>query len=172
MRTELNDPKWYVVYTRPQSERKVATSISEMGEEAFLPMHKVIRQWKDRKKKLEVPLFPNYVFVKTSEQKRGYLYAIKELVKFVSIEKKPVVVQEKEIKTLKEVLSGDLDVSNETYQQGMKVRIKVGQFSDFEGIVAKVNGNTRLIVNIDGLKRAFSFNISAHLTEVAPLCKE
>jgi transcription antitermination factor NusG len=169
METKAEKSNWHVVYTMPKSERKVASAIAELGMEPYLPLHNVVRQWSDRKKKLLVPLFPNYVFVKVNPEKRGYLYSIRELVRFVSIEKKPVVVREKEITTLKQVLSGDLDVANEVYfQQGMKVRVMVGQFSGLEGIVTKVNGNTRLTVKIDGLMRAFSFNVSAHHTEVVP----
>jgi transcription antitermination factor NusG len=80
MEIQAKKCSWHVVYTMPNSERKVATAIAEMGIEPYLPLHKVMRQWSDRKKKLLVPLFPNYVFVNVSPEKRGYLYSIKELV--------------------------------------------------------------------------------------------
>lgn len=163
----MYDPQWYVVYTMPKSEKKVANCISEMGIESYLPMHKVIRQWSDRKKKLEVPLFPNYVFVRVNETRRGSLFSIKELVRFVSIEKKPVVVREKEILTIKRVLNEDVPVMTEEYfQEGMKVRIEYGQFAGLEGVIIKKNSNTRLIIKIEGLMKAFSFNVSAHMAEV------
>ena len=138
-----------------------------MGIESYLPMHKVVRQWSDRKKKMEVPLFPNYVFVKVDEVMRVSLFSIKELVKFVSIEKRPVVVREKEIMTIKRVLSEDVQVSAEEYfQEGMRVRIGYGQFVGMEGVIVKKNNSTRLVVKIDGLMKAFSFNIASHLAEV------
>src|SRR5688572_14119498 len=113
LKQKPNDPKWNVVYTRPKSEKKVASSISKMGIESYLPLQKVVRQWSDRKKKMEVPLFPNYVFVKIEETERGYLYSIKELVRFVSLEKIPVVVRENEILAIKHVLSGNFEVSSD-----------------------------------------------------------
>ena len=166
MTSKFKDPKWHVVYTKPRSERKVALSISNLGVESYLPMYKAVRQWSDRKKRLELPLFPSYVFVKVDEVTRSILFSIKELVKFVSIERRPVILEEKEILTIKRVLSEGSDVSNEEYfQQGAKVRIKHGQFAGLEGIVIKKSGSDRLLIRIEGLMKAYSFNVARHLIE-------
>jgi len=163
---ESVDFKWRVVYTRPKTERKVASNIADMGIESYLPMHKVVRQWSDRKKRLEVPLFPNYVFVRVNEIDCVALYSIKELVKFVTIEKRPVVIRENEIVAIKRVLSEEVDISTEEYfQEGMRVRIKQGQFEGLEGVVVKKQGSARLIIKIEGLMKAFSFSISAGMVE-------
>ncbi|UXE67985.1 MAG: UpxY family transcription antiterminator [Chryseotalea sp. WA131a] len=163
--TNLHENKWYVVYTLPKSERKVASSIAAMGIESYLPMHKVIRQWSDRKKKMEVPLFSNYVFVKVDDVRRRLLFSIDELLKFVSIEGKPVVIRENEILTIKRLLSGDFDeISTEEYfhfQEGMKVRIAHGHFAGLEGVVIKKCNKSRLIIKVEGLMKAFSFVLSS-----------
>jgi transcription antitermination factor NusG len=162
MDPQVQDLKWHVVYTRPKSERKVAAKIADMGIESYLPMYKVVRQWSDRKKRLIVPLFPNYVFVKVNTLCRGYLFSIKELVRFVSIEQKPVVVRENEITTIQRILCEDVEVLPEEYfQEGMRVRIGQGQFAGLEGVIAKRCSKTRLIIKIDGLMKAFSINLSA-----------
>jgi len=167
MNANLLEPKWYVVYTRPKSERKVASSIAEMGIESYLPMHKVVRQWSDRKKKMEVPLFSNYVFVKVDDLKRRLLFSIEQLVKFVSIEGKPVVIRENEILTIKRVLSGDFDDTSteEYFQEGMKVKITHGQFAGLEGVVIKKCNKLRLMIRVEGLMKAFSFEISVKFAE-------
>lgn len=94
-------------------------------------MPKVVRQWSDRKKKMEVPLFSNYVFVKVDDVRRSLLFSVRELLKLVSIEGKPVVNMENEILTRKKVSSGDFeDIStDECFQEGIKVRIAYGQFA-------------------------------------------
>jgi transcription antitermination factor NusG len=159
-------PKWHVVYTMPNNERKVVSRITDMGIESYLPLQKVIRQWRDRKKKLEVPLFPNYVFVKVDEPRRGSLMSIRELVGFVSIGKKPVVVKEEEILAIQHATNQDLRVvPEEKFCEGKKVRIGYGQFSGLEGTIVQKNGNTRLIITIEGLGRAFSFNICSSIAE-------
>lgn len=167
MNLECQVPKWYVVYTKPKLERKVASNIEDLGIESYLPMCKVIRQWSDRRKKMIVPLFPNYVFVKVSEGMRGCLFSIKELVKFVSIERRPVVIREAEITKIKRVLETDTDVAHEEYwQQGMKVKIQHGQFAGLEGVILDTYNKARLVVKVDGLMRAFSVNISASYAEI------
>ncbi len=166
MELKSTNSKWIVVYTRPRTERIVASCISELGLESYLPLHKVIRQWSDRKKKIEVPLFPNYVFVKVDSVKRACLYSIKQMVRFVSIEKKPVVVQEKEILTIKKILSENFQVSLENYfQEGMKVRITRGPLAGMNGVIVKKNGANRLIVRIDALMKAYSVNVPTSFTE-------
>jgi transcription antitermination factor NusG len=166
MELKWAEPKWHVVYTLAKAEKKVASRISSMGLESYLPLNRITRQWSDRKKKLEVPLFPNYVFVKVNALRREPLYSIKELIRFVSIDKKPVVIRDKEIMDIKRILGENIDVHVEEYfQRGMKVRIKYGQFSGLEGTILKKNGNSRLLIKMDGLMKAFSFNISNTLTE-------
>jgi transcription antitermination factor NusG len=171
MNPNLLEPKWYVVYTRPKSERKVAASIAEMGIESYLPTHKVVRQWSDRKKKMDVPLFSNYVFVKVDDIKRRLLFSINELLKFVSIEGKPVVIRENEILTIKKILSGDfVDISTEEYfQKGMKVRIAHGQFAGLEGLIIEKCNKSRLMIRIEVLMKAFSFVIPSKFAEKTDL---
>lgn len=166
MEQNCDDRRWHVVYTRQKSERKVALSISDLGIESYLPLHKVVRQWSDRKKKMEVPLFPNYVFVKVNEVKRAHLFSIKELVRFVSIERKPVVIQEKEISAIRKVLAEDVNVcAGEYFQDGTHVRIARGQLAGLEGIVVKQNSKFRLLIKINGLMKAFSVNVSSQMIE-------
>ena len=169
MNANLLEPKWYVVYTRPKSERKVASTIAEMGIESYLPLHKVVRQWSDRKKRMEVPLFSNYVFVKVDDVRRRLLFSIHGLLKFVSIEGQPVVIRENEIRTIKKVLNGDFDdISPEEYfhvKEGMMVRLVHGQFAGLEGVVIQRCNKSRLVIRITGLMKAFSFLVTNNYVE-------
>jgi transcription antitermination factor NusG len=118
---------------------------------------------------MEVPLFSNYVFVKVDDVRRRFLFSIKELLKFVSIEGRPVVIRENEILTIKRVLNGDFDdISTEEYfQEGMKVIIAHGQFAGLEGVVIKKCNKSRLVIRIEGLRKAFSFLLPASYIEKA-----
>lgn len=158
---------WYVVHTTPQREKTVANQIGNMGMEFFLPTYKTVRQWSDRKKKVELPLFPNYVFVYTSERERHLLFSISNLVKFVSFESKPVKVRETEIAAVRRVLDADdVEVGEASYfENGSKVRIARGQLAGLEGRVLKQNGKSRLLIRIDELQKAFSINVATNLLE-------
>jgi transcription antitermination factor NusG len=152
-----------VVYTRPKAEKKVASMVGTMGFESFLPIQNVCRQWSDRKKSIGLPLFPNYVFVRIRESDRVQLYSIKTIVKFVSIERKPVVVSDREIKVLKQIMQQSEDILPDSYlQSGDKIKILSGPLFGLEGTVIRRNGHDRLLVRVESLLRAFSVNIPVH----------
>lgn len=156
--------KWLAVYTLPRLEQTVRTKIEKMGVESFLPTKMVTKQWSDRKKKVEEPLFPNYVFVKTSLQERFELFNVKGLVRFITSEGQPVEIPENDIEDIKNlVLTDNTSISCHSYAGniGDKVLIEHGQFAGITGIVTKLNGKDRLVIKIKALRQMVSVNISA-----------
>jgi transcription antitermination factor NusG len=160
--------RWFVVYTYPKMERKVHSKIIEMGTESFLPLQKVVKQWSDRKKKLEVPLFPNYVFVRITPNKSFDLLKIREVVRFLTIEGRPVAVTENEINSIKKILAGDSEIHDEKwhpfYQIGEKIKIRHGRFSGIEGYLVRRSGKNRVMIQVDALKKAVSIDIPEYYT--------
>ncbi len=147
-----------------------------MGITAFLPTHTVVRQWSDRKKKLEVPLFPNYIFVHTTLSRRFEILQIKELMHFVCFGGDFATVPEDIITSLQRILDTNLEISNEclnecvpsaafSYEQGMKVRILHGHLAGTEGIMIQKNGKNRLVLQIDALRQAVSIEVFANQVE-------
>ena len=161
------EPKWHVVYTRPKLERLISTQIYKMGFETYLPLYTVIKQWSDRKKKIEVPLFPNYIFVKIHGHQRCSILGIYGLVSFVSVEKKPVILPDNQINTIRKIMNSDFDVAVDDYfQKGQKIKIIKGQFTDLEGIIIRKNKNFRLLIQINALHKALSVNIHAGIAKI------
>ena len=153
---------WYVAYTYPKAERKVQRKVEDIGVESFLPMSKVVRQWSDRKKKLEIPLFPNYIFIRATSHERYQTLNIRELVRFVSFEGNPVTVSDKEIESIKTVLSMNTEISNERFHKaGTKVEVTSGGFAGATGILLRKEGKQRLLVQLEALQQAFSVSLSA-----------
>ena len=167
---KLDQPNfnWYVVYTYPKAERKVDRKLREVGVITFLPLHKVMRQWSDRKKKLEVPLFPNYVFVYTPHKDRFKVFQVEEVVRFVSFGEQPAIIAEITIDSLKKMLKGDVEISDEQFQEGTIVKVKRGQFTDVEGILIRKNGKNRLLVKVDVLHTCISIDVGANDVEAVP----
>ena len=154
--------KWYVAYTYPKAERKVQRKVASIGVESFLPVSKVVRQWSDRKKKLEMPVFPNYIFIRATPHERHQTLNIRELVRFVSFEGNPVTISDKEIESIKTVLSMDTKISNERFHQvGTKVQITSGGFAGATGILVRKEGKQRLLVQLEALQQAFSVSLPA-----------
>lgn len=153
--------KWYIAYTFPKAEKKVQRKLELMGIECFLPLQMVIREWSDRKKKLEVPLFPNYIFVYTQGNERYEALQIKEIVKYVSFDGKPVTVPESLISSLDKMLKGNVLVSNDEYCAGTRIRVIDGPFCGAEGTLVRKNSKSRLVIQIKALGRSVSVDISS-----------
>jgi transcription antitermination factor NusG len=168
----FTQPSWFAVYTHPRAERKVYNKVVQMGLQAYLPVQKVVHQWSDRKKEVEVPLFASYVFVKTTVQARFDLFFIQGLMWFVSCEGIPVAIPESEIEGVRKLLALGISVCPEAYRYkaGDKVKISSGQFAGVEGYVIRQDGKDRLFIQVEALKQAISVGIPLHaVTGIAPL---
>lgn len=159
----LSMTSWYAVYTQPRAEKKVHGKLAQIGLEAFLPVRSVMRQWSDRVKRIEEPLFANYVFVKTTPEKRFEVLFIRELIRFIAFEGMPIPIRDSEIEAIRRVLTRSMAVCNETYRHkaGDKVKIDQGDFTGVEGYVVRQNGQAKRVVQIEALQQAISVELPA-----------
>jgi len=154
--------RWYVLYTKPRFEKKVHQQLLQKQIESYLPLQKVIRRWSDRKKKVEEPLFPNYVFVHTNEKERLASLAAFGVVRCVSFAGRVAVVPDAQIESLKRML--DEEKSVEVYPTipiGTKVKIVRGPLCGIEGTLTDIRGVKRFAVTIDALQRSVLIEIKA-----------
>jgi transcription antitermination factor NusG len=160
MDQQLLSKDWYVAYTFPRAEKKVCSTLEKMGVSSFLPMCNVLRKWSDRIKKISVPLFPNYVFVNINPVERHQVLKVDGLLRYVSFGGKPSTVSEKQIDSLKKMLAGEVEVSNEIYDRvGTPVIITSGPFAGIEGLFIRKNKKNRLVVQIAVLQKSVSVDI-------------
>jgi len=131
---------WYVLYTKPRTERRVAEGLQHMGIEVYCPLITEVKQWKDRKKKLKTPLFKSYVFIKLEEKKRNRVFDVPGVVRYLFWLGKPAIVRNEEIQVIKEWLEDEKveDVKVEHLNEGDKITIKNGAFKDQEAIIREV----------------------------------
>jgi len=94
-------PYWYAVYIRPNQEKKVAELLANKGMVAYCPLQRVLRQWSDRKKVLEVPAFKGYVFVQIHDEIRWQVLATQGVLNFVCHNGKPARIPPREIETVR-----------------------------------------------------------------------
>ena len=107
--TDINDSKkWFAIYVKSRNEKKVFKQLEDMGIESFLPLITRVKQWSDRKKKVEEPLFRSYIFVKISLKDYYTVLNIPGVVKFVCFEKNPVPVPENQIVAIKQYIKESL----------------------------------------------------------------
>jgi transcription antitermination factor NusG len=142
------DRKWYVVYTKPRWEKKVYQLLTEAAIESYCPLNRTRKQWSDRMKWVDEPLFKSYVFVKISEQEQAAVRIVNGVVNFVYWLGKPAVVREAEIAIIRKFLNEYADVQAEALAIGPDARLKVkrGVLMDREVKVLKVLGNKVRVV--------------------------
>ena len=138
MNTELK--KWYAVYTRPRWEKKVAELLQRKGIEHYCPLNKVLRQWSDRKKLVEEPLFTSYVFIRVSEAEHLKVKQTDGVINLVYWLGRPAVIKEAEITAIKRFLSDYQNVQLERASVNVSdtVRIIQGPLLSMEGSVVEV----------------------------------
>ena len=153
--------KWYIGYTYPRTEKKVDRSIKEMGIESFLPIHKVKRKWSDRIKEVEVPLFFNYLFVKTTRPYLSNLLTIDGLSRFIEFGGEPATIANKQVEAIKKVLKNnfEFEVKSGKFEKGQKIVITEGVFEGVEGILVMEQGKNRYLIEIEEMDQSLSINI-------------
>ena len=130
---------WFVLYTAPRMEKKLAERLTDMGITCFLPLHKAPRKWSDRVKMVEVPLFPSYLFVQAHP---GALYDILKIpgaIRFVWFEGKPAIMQKGEIEAIRKFLVY-AEGKECRYEIDEELKISFGPLTDKVGKLKKIHG--------------------------------
>ena len=153
---ESHDQKyWHALYVRSRAEKKVLWQLEENGFTAYLPLITQMKQWSDRKKKVEEPLFKSYVFVYSNEREYIPILNVYGVIKFVTFERKAVIVPENQILAIKKFVD-DFEkgeeykmMNNEELKVGQKVRIINGPMKGLTGRLETIRNKRHLIVYID-----------------------
>ena len=157
-----NEKNWYAIFTKPRSEKKVFQRMQDNDIETFLPLVKTVRQWSDRKKTLEVPLIPSYIFVYLPEKELYRTLPIQGTVSVLKHLGKPAKIREVEIENLR-ILSNNIESHNIepgiSVSKGDDVEVTNGPFMGLIATCVNEGKNHRVVVNIDSLGSSFNVNI-------------
>ena len=157
---------WYAIYTRHQHEKTVAESLSNNGIEVFLPTYGAIRQWKDRKKHLLLPLFPCYVFLHGGLDRRVKVLSTPGVYSFVGVGGQPAAIQETEIEAIRKAVTSGLRAEPFPFLQcGDRVRVKAGPLMGIEGILIRKKSSYRLILSAELLQKSIAVEVDAFSVE-------
>ena len=153
---------WYAIYVRSRHEKKVHQLLLKKGVESSLPLIKTTRKWSDREKKIEIPLFRGYVFVRIDVGK-DKLNIIKTdgVVKFIGIRSNPSRIPDEQIHWVHMMVEeSDTVQSEKEIPLGQKVRVIAGPFKGIEGVVLRSGNRSRLVVHIESIMNAVSVEIN------------
>ena len=160
--------KWYAVYTRSHQERMVKTQLDGRGVENFLPTYEKISQWKDRKKLIQVPLFPGYLFVKIALVNRLEVLKAYGAVQIVGNSTGPVPIAEEQLASVRTFVEVGLKCDPHPYLKlGKKAKIKEGPLAGFEGILVRKKSKSLFVLSVDLIQRSVSVELGSWLIEPA-----
>jgi transcription antitermination factor NusG len=153
---------WYAAYTLPRHEKCVARQLEERELESFLPLYRSVHRWKDRRKEVELPLFPGYVFVRIALNDRLRVLQLPSVVQFVSFNGRPAPLLESEIGALRSGLSVGVCLEPYPYlRTGRRVRIRSGPMAGFEGILTRKKDKFRLVLSVDLIMRSVAVEVDS-----------
>ena len=144
----MNQKKyWTAFYTKPKNERKVAERLASIGIELYVPLKTTIKQWSDRKKKVQEPLFRSYVFAEVDEKIRLAILQDSGVIGSVMWLKKPVSIPEDEIQAIRNFIQQypNAVVSENRFRAGDEVEVKVGAMSGAKGAVKEIRSGKAII---------------------------
>jgi transcription antitermination factor NusG len=161
---------WYSLYTWHQHEKVIASILANKGFDVFLPLYGTVRRWKDRDKKLMLPLFPCYLFIRGGLDRRLDIVSTPGVCSFVATNGTPAVIPADEIAAIRRVLESPARVDPHPYLQvGDRVRVTSGAFEGLEGILVRTKGDCRLVLSIELLQKSAAVEVDVSAVErVAP----
>ena len=153
--------KWYAIYVKSRHEKCVHQELQQKGIESSLPLMTVTRQWSDRKKKVQVPLFRSYVFVNIDIAKEKLpVLQTDGVVKFVAFCNKTVSIPEEQMFWLDQILLSELSIEHvREFPVGTDVAVMFGPLKGLQGRVKTKNSKTKLIVWVDSIMQGVSVEI-------------
>jgi transcription antitermination factor NusG len=160
------NPAWYLIYTKPQHENKLAVQLSENDIECLLPKTKVLRQWHDRKKIIDMPLFPSYVFVHLNAMADYYhCMDLDGFCSYVKFGNQLAIIHENTIKdiTLIADKGRNIEVANNSLREGQKIVICNGPLCGLSGEVVEYKGKQKICVRVHLLNRIILTDIETSM---------
>jgi transcription termination/antitermination protein NusG len=163
--SNLLPSEWFAVRTRPRHEKVVTSQLETIGIESFLPLYSQVRSWSDRRKTVDFPLFPGYIFVQTSRasQERVRVFQVRGVLGFVGPNNQATPIPTHQIEAVRSLLKSNIDCRPHPYLNiGQRVRIQNGALQGLEGILVRIASDHSLVVSVDLIHRSVSIRLEGY----------
>jgi transcription antitermination factor NusG len=160
--------RWYALHTRARHEKAIERRLREQGMETFVPTTIQVHRWSDRKKKVEVPLFSCYVFIRSalSAEDRTRVYQVESVHGFVGTRGSSLPIPDDQIESIQKVLTQTAPWRSYPFLKiGQRVRVRGGAMDGVEGVFLSENGDHSLIISIDAIQRSMAVRIDGYDVE-------
>jgi transcription antitermination factor NusG len=161
---------WHAVHTKHQHEKTVVHLLEAKGFETFLPLYVADHRWRDRTKRVSLPLFPCYVFLRGGLDRRLQVLKTPGVHGIVETAGRPGVIPDGEIVAIRRVLESSLPIEPFPFLQcGDRVRIISGPLAELEGVLVRKRDQLRLVLSVEMLRRSVAVEVA--VMDVEPVSK-
>ena len=170
---ESKAARWYACYTRARHEKRVEEQLRERGIESYLPLVPRMRQWKDRRKLVDWPLFPSYVFGRFALADMHRVLSIPSVSSVVRVNGRPVPIPEGELENVRlfvRALRGEDELEHRPFvEEGQWVEVMDGPFRGVRGVVVQRRGRRRVMIGVKAIGQGLEVNIAtSQLRPISP----
>ncbi len=161
--------QWFAIHTYPRHEKRVASELVHKGLEVYLPLMARRHQWSDRRKLVELPLFPCYTFarIKPSTEARVKILRTGGVIGLVGAARQGEAIPDSQIESIRILLTNKVQLDPYHFLKvGQRVRVRGGSLDGLEGILVRRNGNRRLVISVESLERSLAISVEG--LEVEP----
>jgi transcription antitermination factor NusG len=148
-----DNKKWYVFYVKAKHERKAEALLNRDGFTTYLPIVKTLKQWSDRKKSVEEPLFKSYIFVFVVHHQLYDVLQNPSIIKYIRFNDEPATIHQKHIDLIKSLILNktQFEASTPSVKVGETIRLKTGPFKGQKGIVKEIRGKKKLLILLESI---------------------
>jgi transcriptional antiterminator RfaH len=167
LRSANDANKWYPVYTNPRAEKKACEALISKGIETYLPLHRQLKQWSDRKKWVEEPFIKSYLFVCISERQQTDVLMTKGISRFIYFSGKIASMPQRQIDDLKLLMTSpfELEITEEHLQPGETVMIKAGPLKGLKGEMISYRSQKQLAIRLENMGYAIIVHVATSLID-------
>jgi transcription antitermination factor NusG len=159
---------WYAGYTASRHEKRVAEHFAQRGVEHFLPLYETIHRWNNGRHRVQLPLFPGYIFVRIALHDRLRVIEVPGFVRLVGFSSLPCPLPEADINKMKEALNKGVLAEPYPYLTvGTRVEIRNGPMQGMTGILLRRQNKCRVVISVDLIMRSMAVEVEA--SDVVPM---
>jgi transcription termination/antitermination protein NusG len=167
---EVDERNWYALLTQARHEKMVSHRLGEHGIPAFLPLIHAVRYWRNRKRRVELPLFSCYVFAKLLPTSEDQLRALRidGVFSILGCRGVGTAIPEEQIEAVRKLTDGQVPMRSHPFLKiGQRVRIRSGALDGVQGVLVSRSGENTLIVSIEAIQRSIAVRIEGYDVEPA-----
>jgi transcription termination/antitermination protein NusG len=158
-------PEWFAIRTRPRHEKTVVKQLETGRVESFLPLCTEVRSWSDRRKEVDFPLFPGYVFVRLANcgPMRLLVFQARGVIGFVGPNNRATAIPAQQIEALRSVVDARVNLRPHPYLNvGHRIRIQNGALQGLEGVLVRIASDESLIVSVDLIHKSVAIRLEGY----------